>query len=134
MPLKNSVAILTGAGRQNGVGAATARILAQKGCNVLINCLKNKEQAERVVEDCKKEGVDAKLFVADLSTADACKEMANIAMSTWGRADIVVNCLGKTIGVPYENLAALSLSDFEDIILNSFYVFCIIYWSKSSEI
>jgi len=38
MLLKGSVAILAGAGRQNGVGAATARLLAKEGCNIFINC------------------------------------------------------------------------------------------------
>jgi 3-oxoacyl-[acyl-carrier protein] reductase len=115
MPLKNSVAVLTGAGRSNGVGAATARALAKKGSNILLNCLKSKTQAEEVVEDCKKEGVDARLFVGDLSQARNCQELASIAQSTWGRADIIVNCLGQTKSVPYENLSALTLSDFEEI-------------------
>ena len=53
MSLKNSVAILTGAGRQNGIGAATARLLAQEGCNLLINCLKNDRQAMKIVEECR---------------------------------------------------------------------------------
>ncbi len=39
MALKNKVAILTGAGRQKGIGAATAKLLASLGCHVLINTL-----------------------------------------------------------------------------------------------
>lgn len=115
MSLKNSVAILTGAGRQNGIGAATARLLAQEGCNLLINCLKNDHQAMKIAEECRKKGVDAQIFIGDLTEATTCQKMVEIVNSTWGRADIIVNCLGNTKSVPYEKLSALSREDFDKI-------------------
>ena len=41
MVLNGSVAVLAGAGRINGIGAAIAELLADNGCNVLLNCVKN---------------------------------------------------------------------------------------------
>lgn len=126
MIFRNTVAVITGAGRINGVGAATAKMLAKQGCNILLNCIKNKDQAQKIIDSCKTEGVEAKLFMADLSKPENCKELAAIAEYSWGRADIIINCLGKTKSVPYENLSDLSLTDFEEIFsINTFAPFLI---------
>lgn len=112
MLLKNAVAVLAGAGRINGVGASTARLLAKQGCNILINCLKNQQQAKEVVSDCRKEGVEAELFLGDVTKSEICHQMADYAKSKWGRADVLVNCLGATKGASYEKLGQLSEEDF----------------------
>lgn len=115
MSLKNSVAILTGAGRRNGIGAAVAALLAREGCHLLINCVKNNHQAEQVAQECRQYGVDVRVFIGDLTASTACQQMAEIAESTWGRADIIVNCLGNTKSAPYEKLGVLNREDFEKI-------------------
>lgn len=115
MSLKNSVAILTGAGRKNGIGAATAKLLAKEGCHLLINCLKNIHQAEQVAEECRKEGVAVHVFMGDLTDPSICQKMAELVNITWGRVDIIVNCLGNTKSASYEKLTALQLADFEKI-------------------
>lgn len=115
MILKGSVAVLTGAGRVNGVGAATAKLLAESGCNLLINCLKNKEQVDSVVEDCKKHGVDVELFLGDASKSETCREMSAFVKNKWGRADILVNCLGATKSASYEKLEQLNEADFSKL-------------------
>lgn len=115
MFLKNSVAILTGAGRKNGIGAATARLLANEGCHLLINSLKNDQQAEQVAEECRKKGVMANVFIGDLTDTSICQKMVELVTETWGRVDIIVNCLGSTKSAPYEKLGTLRPSDFENI-------------------
>jgi FlaA1/EpsC-like NDP-sugar epimerase len=47
IPLQGKVAIVTGAGR--GIGAATAKILASRGANVIVNFVKDGESAKKVV-------------------------------------------------------------------------------------
>ena len=113
MIFKGAVAVLSGAGRRNGVGAATARLLAQNGCNILINCLKNKDQALSVVDDCRREGVEAELFVGDVTKSQTCHEMAELVREKWQRTDIVINSLGVTKGASYEKLEQLSEDDFQ---------------------
>ena len=115
MLLKNAVAILSGAGRRNGVGAATAKLLAKEGCHILINCLKNAQQAKDIVDDCKNEGVEAELFIGDATKSASCHQMSELVKSKWGRADILVNCLGVTKGAPYEKLDRLDENDFNKI-------------------
>lgn len=115
MILKGAVAVLSGSGRLNGVGAATARLLAKEGCNVMINCIRSKEQALVIVEQCKALGVDSDLVVGDITKQAVCQHIAEQVQIRWGRADILVNCVGSTKSVPYENLAGLDASDFANI-------------------
>ena len=86
--LKGNVAVLIGAGRINGVGAATALLLAEAGCNILINCHKNEVQATQIVNECRKFGVEAEVFMADASKSKSCKEMAQYVNQKWGKANI----------------------------------------------
>src|SRR6185437_2311021 len=113
--LKGKVAILIGAGRVNGVGAATALSLAREGCNVLINCRKNEAQATQIVNECRQLGVEAELFMADVTKSAACKEIAQYVEQKWGQANILVNCIGTTKIVPYEELDQLTEEDFAKI-------------------
>lgn len=112
MLLKDAVAILSGAGRTNGVGATTAKLLAKEGCHILINCLKNNHQAQAIVETCRSLGVEAEVFIADATKKAACHQMSNLVKKKWGRADILINCLGVTKGASYEKLNELNEEDF----------------------
>ena len=110
--LKNSVAVITGSGRVNGIGASTAKLLAEQGCNIIINTLKNKEQADSIIVECRQKGVKAELFVGDVSDQKTCTEMAEFVKSKFGRADILVHCVGATKSASYEKLSQLNAEDF----------------------
>jgi len=58
--------VVTGASR--GIGAATARLAAQRGLNVCINYRRNAEAAETLAEECRKLGVSALPVQADVSS------------------------------------------------------------------
>ncbi len=55
--LRDCAAIVTGS--SSGVGAATAKLLASMGCNVLVNYNSNRDGGEAVAEECRAAGVDA---------------------------------------------------------------------------
>ena len=57
MSLKGGVAIVTGS--SSGIGAACVRMLADKGCNVVINYSRNPDPAEKVAAECRAKGVEA---------------------------------------------------------------------------
>lgn len=115
MVLNGSVAVLTGAGRINGIGAAIAELLADNGCNVLLNCIKNDKQAQQVIDTCREKQVEAEIFMADMTNPISCQEMAKFVDEKWGRADILINSLGVTKSVPYEKIDELTQDDFQKI-------------------
>ena len=53
--LKGNAAIVTGSA--TGVGAATAIMLAERGCNVLINYSKSETEARKTASACEVLGV-----------------------------------------------------------------------------
>lgn len=89
--LTDHVAIVTGAGRGLGAGAAVA--LAEVGADVVI-AARNVEQLEEVAGQVRALGRRALVVPADLSDLDAVAGLAQAAMDEFGRIDTVVNNVG----------------------------------------
>ena len=105
------VAIITGGSR--GVGEATAKLLASKGWNITITCTSTIEDANKVIEDCKKLGVEGITIKADVSDDKACKQTIEETVSKWGRIDSLVNNAGTTkFAFDHSNLDELNADDF----------------------
>ena len=92
MDVKGRVALVTGSSR--GIGKATALMLAEKGCNVVVNYVKNREKAEMVSEGARRLGVDSMALKADVSKYDEVEKMVEAILSRFGRIDILVNNAG----------------------------------------
>ena len=107
------VAIITGAA--SGVGAATAKMLASKGYNVLVNYNRSADLAQQVVQDCLNLGVQAMAVQGDVSDDVVCNNLAQQAMSQWGRIDVLVNSAGATLFVPMSQLDDVQAADFQKI-------------------
>ena len=107
----NKVAIITGGSR--GVGAATARLLASKGWNITITCTSSMDDAENVVKECEKLGVEAIAITADVSEDNSCVQTAQETFEKWGRIDALVNNAGTTKFVfNHADLDGLNAEDF----------------------
>ena len=107
----NKVAIITGGSR--GVGAATARLLASKGWNITITCTSSMDDAENVVKECEKLGVEAIAITADVSEDNSCVLTAQETIEKWGRIDALVNNAGTTKFVfNHADLDGLDAEDF----------------------
>ncbi|MFP6836484.1 MAG: SDR family NAD(P)-dependent oxidoreductase, partial [Pseudomonadales bacterium] len=65
MDLQDGVAIVTGS--SSGVGAATARQLAERGANVVINYAHNEDGAQATQEACEAFGVETVVVKADVA-------------------------------------------------------------------
>jgi len=63
--MTKNIALITGASR--GIGAATAKLLAQQALHIVINYHKNKQAAEKVAEKIIKSGGSAQIISADIS-------------------------------------------------------------------
>ena len=113
MDLTNKVAIITGAG--TGVGAATAKLLATKGCHVAINYCHSQTEAEVVKDACVNQGVKAITCQGDISVDADCQRIATVTAKELGGIDILINNAGTTNIVPYEKLELLNAEDFQQI-------------------
>jgi 3-oxoacyl-[acyl-carrier protein] reductase len=106
----SKVALITGSA--TGVGAATAILLAQKGCNVVINYTRSKDDAEATAGTCRGHGVEAITVQADVGENDDCKRMVQETMDKWGRIDYLINNAARTKYNPYPNLEGVTSDDF----------------------
>jgi NAD(P)-dependent dehydrogenase (short-subunit alcohol dehydrogenase family) len=83
------VAIVTGASR--GIGAATARTLAQRGDRVVVNYRSSAEEAESVAAEIAAAGGEAMAVKGDVTRADEVADMVDDVERRWGRVDVVVH-------------------------------------------
>jgi 3-oxoacyl-[acyl-carrier protein] reductase len=90
--LSGRVAVVTGAGSPDGIGFATATMLAELGASVMITATTARIQ-DRASDLCGV-GFDAAGFTADLTDAAAAPGLVSAALGRWGRLDIVVNNAG----------------------------------------
>ena len=114
MQLEGKAAIVTGAG--TGVGAATARLLADRGCSVLVNYSRSKEGAEKTAADCEARGVKAFAHQADVADDASCRAMVKAAVDAFGRLDLLVNNAGTTEFIPHANLEAVTPEAWQKIL------------------
>jgi NAD(P)-dependent dehydrogenase (short-subunit alcohol dehydrogenase family) len=113
MNLDGGTVIVTGSA--TGVGAASAKLLASKGCNVVINYTKSEAEAKETVAACEALGVETVLCQADVSVDADCRRMTDAAMDKWGRIDGLINNAGRTTFVPHGELESLDIEDFQGI-------------------
>jgi 3-oxoacyl-[acyl-carrier protein] reductase len=113
MDVAGKAALITGGG--TGVGRATALMLAERGCSVLVNYSRSAEDAEKTAAEVQAKGVKAIAYQADVAEDAACRAMVGAAVEEFGRLDILVNNAGTTVFVPHPNLDGLSGDDFSRV-------------------
>jgi len=94
--LKGKVAIVAGGGAVGsgiGNGRAASILLADAGVNVLV-VDKDEVLANKTVEMIEARGGTAISVGAELTKSRECEEVVNLAISTWGRLDILDNNVG----------------------------------------
>lgn len=107
------VCVVTGS--SSGIGAATVRLYASNGWNVVVNYSRDSGPAEVVAEECRALGADVMVIKTDISNDSDCRSMAEKVQKQWGRADVLVNNAGTTKFVPLKNLEGINAQDFQDI-------------------
>ncbi len=106
--LTDRVAVVTGAGR--GIGAASAIALAEAGADVVI-AARTEADLTGVAAAVAATGRRAKVVAADLSDLDAVAGLAEVAMDSFGRLDVVVDNLGGSMPRPFEHTSPRFLAE-----------------------
>jgi NAD(P)-dependent dehydrogenase (short-subunit alcohol dehydrogenase family) len=83
------VALITGASR--GIGAATARVLAERGFRVVVNYRSSAEEADDVVAEITAAGGEAVAIKADVTVPGDVSAMTDEIDQQWGRVDVLVH-------------------------------------------
>ena len=83
------VALITGASR--GIGAATARVLSERGFRVVVNYRSSANEAEQVVADIVAAGGEATAIKADVTVPAEVSAMTEEITQRWGGADVLVH-------------------------------------------
>jgi 3-oxoacyl-[acyl-carrier protein] reductase len=86
--LAGKAALITGGSR--GIGAATVKLFAQAGADVVFNYHRNREAAELVQQETRKHSTRVEAFKADLGKMADAKKLVDFARERLGRLDILV--------------------------------------------
>ncbi len=125
--LKGKVAIITGSGRREGLGAAMAHRLAAEGCKVVISDIGKPagprmpesaigvtDEMNAVVEEVRSGGGDAHAIACNVMEEDQVDALVAESVKHFGRLDILINNAG--IGYIMKPIVDMESSDWDAIL------------------
>ena len=115
MILKDKTVIITGG--SEGVGAATARMFAQAGANLVL-VARNKKNLEAVAAELR-DLSKVEIFAMDVADAEACVDLFKKANFEFGRVDILVNNAGYHKRGRFDSIEPADLGQMIDVNLKA---------------
>lgn len=114
--LEGKIALITGA--TYGIGYAIAKAYAVCGAKIVF-CDRNQEAVDRGNESYKKDGIDAKGYVCDVTKEDMVQDMVKKIEAEVGVIDILVNNAGIIKRIPMCEMSAADFRAVVDVDLNA---------------
>jgi len=115
MIFNDKTVIVTGG--SEGVGAATARLFANAGANLML-VARTKRNLEAIAEELR-DKTRVEIFAMDVSDADACVSLFKKANFEFGRVDVLVNNAGFHKRGSVESVGANDLGKMIDVNLKA---------------
>jgi len=113
MNFSGKAALITGAGSPQGIGFATARLLAQQGAKIAITSTTKRIEAR--ARELAQEGAEVFAFPTDLRDHAGTHMLVDEVLNRYGRLDILVNNAGMTqVSNPTETTSSLPLAELPE--------------------
>ncbi len=124
--LAGKVAVCTGSGRDNGLGAAILRRLADEGCRIVVSDLGAPDklldsddigvtdEMEAVAEDMRKRGAESIAVPCDVRSESSVHQLFDTIVEKFGQVDILVNNAG--IGYLMRGFQDVSLDEWKVVL------------------
>jgi 3-oxoacyl-[acyl-carrier protein] reductase len=91
--LEGKVALVAGAGRNNGKAIALA--FAREGADLILVARERKQQLDEVANECEKSGSKVITLLADLSEYEQVNTVVQRGNEKFGRIDVLMCCTGR---------------------------------------
>jgi meso-butanediol dehydrogenase/(S,S)-butanediol dehydrogenase/diacetyl reductase len=86
--------VVTGSGKQKGLGQGILQRFADEGANCVVSDIVIDDEAEAVAADLRRRGVRVEAIPCDVSKAIQCASMIAMTVAEFGSLDIMVNNAG----------------------------------------
>lgn len=115
--------IITGSSR--GLGAATAKIFAEKKFNIVVNYVNNETAAQELASSLEEEyNIKTIVVKCDVSKEDEVLELLNRTKETFGHIDVLINNAGIAIDTTLEDKTVENFHKILDVNLIGTFLTC----------
>lgn len=114
MRFSGKTIVVTGSGRQKGLGQAILQRFADEGANCVVSDRSITEEAESVAEELRGRGAKVATFACDVSDAAECAALVERTVEAFGALDVMVNNAG--IGFMMTPLLDVDPADWDTVI------------------
>lgn len=108
--IREKVVVITGA--SSGIGEAAARLLASQGAHVVLGA-RRLDRLQNIAADIQSAGGSAVYQQLDVTELDQVQDIVQLALSRFGRLDVVINNAGV---MPLSPLEALKIEEWNRMI------------------
>ena len=108
--IEGKVVLITGG--STGIGAETARLLAERGAKVAI-AARRKDRLDEVVADIASSGGTARSYALDVTDKSAVQSVVAAIIADFGRLDVLINNAGL---MPIRPMAEVNTDEWDQMI------------------